>query len=711
MGYLLMGFMILAASRGHETKVGQTIVWSFETGWQDWTHTSSYQFPNAWGIASSNLYPGWRPPDAQDFCLWFDDASAGPGAPVLKDTALSPLIVPDSTTTWLKWGVTYNFFGGAERLEMGIKYFDDSTWRVVPLRIYTSDVLGQWDSADVSAYKIYPKIQVYVYYDDGGGWQWYGAIDNVTINGMLYIPDHDVGTIAILQPPENLLPHTIYHPTAIFKNFGGNQEVFQGHFQIDSSGIVIYHRIQNVTLNPGADTTITFDEWRSGVNVGMSYLFKAFTVLTSDMNPLNDTLVKTGIVNQTFWEILPAQFPQPSSGHSLATLHNGRYMVFGLNTSAGYTHQTWIYEINSDQWIAGPINPYGCGAYGTAQGVRGKYYRIGGTDSWPTPIARVEIYDPVSSQWTRGADCPMANIDMVSGVYKDSLIFTFGGGNWGGIVLPHTNVYFYDTYLDNWSQATNIPGPGRGCAAGGIIDTFAIVACGYDGSAVYRNDYIVGRINPNNCAQINWSTPALIPGMVGRYRVPSGIDRINKELWLVCGQITGGTSDEIWSYNPYTNTWTNWNRPKPHPVGNVSPIVVTLTALGDLGIFIASGYLGGTLISEHEVFHTGYSPGIEENFSLEKNPSKVLIKLPNPTGAHVPITYTTTKTGTVTLHIYDVTGRLVRRLVNRVHEPAGAKTVYWDGEDDHKRCVPGGIYFIKLEAENRVISKKFVLIR
>ncbi|MEO0106595.1 MAG: FlgD immunoglobulin-like domain containing protein, partial [candidate division WOR-3 bacterium] len=70
-----------------------------------------------------------------------------------------------------------------------------------------------------------------------------------------------------------------------------------------------------------------------------------------------------------------------------------------------------------------------------------------------------------------------------------------------------------------------------------------------------------------------------------------------------------------------------------------------------------------------------------------------------------------TKAGKVTLRVYDATGRLVRTLVNRPNEPAGAKTVYWNGEDDNRRQVTGGVYFLKLEAEGKVATHKLVLVK
>jgi len=51
----------------------------------------------------------------------------------------------------------------------------------------------------------------------------------------------------------------------------------------------------------------------------------------------------------------------------------------------------------------------------------------------------------------------------------------------------------------------------------------------------------------------------------------------------------------------------------------------------------------------------------------------------------------------VSVRIFDVKGRLVRRLAN--NEPSGAKgSVFWDGRDDERRKARIGLYIVLLEA-------------
>ncbi len=387
----------------------------------------------------------------------------------------------------------------------------------------------------------------------------------------------------------------------------------------------------------------------------------------------------------------------------------GFYMVFGIHPGGQYLDDTYIYDIINDSWALGPDNPYGCGAYGMAFGIDSVYYRIGGTDGWPTPLDRVDIYNPGTDTWYAGAPVPMPNMDMAGGVYKDSLIYMFGGGNWGGLT-PHTNVYFYDIYTDAWTTATNFTGVGRGCLAGGVVGDYAIVAAGYDGSSTYRNDYIVGNIDPSNPANITWGAQTPIPGgFEGRYRPCYAVDpSFDPELWLACGH--GNTSpvcNDLWSYEPVTDIWTNWTMSNPGPVNNISCCAMTYTSFADIGFFIA-----GSGTDNHRVFHTGKF-GIEEK-PVQQDISSVFgfaLHMKNPSDGYSALTYTTTQPGKVMVKVYDGTGRLVKTLVDRAHEPAGAKTVFWNAKDDANRTVANGVYFVRLEAEGKKDTYKMVLVK
>jgi len=85
--------------------------------------------------------------------------------------------------------------------------------------------------------------------------------------------------------------------------------------------------------------------------------------------------------------------------------------------------------------------------------------------------------------------------------------------------------------------------------------------------------------------------------------------------------------------------------------------------------------------------------------------------VPNPFNPTTTIRFEVPAPGrTVSLKIYDLTGREVRGLVDG-EKVAGARSVVWDGRNDEGRAVTSGVYFYRLDAGKDVFSHKLVLIR
>ena len=58
------------------------------------------------------------------------------------------------------------------------------------------------------------------------------------------------------------------------------------------------------------------------------------------------------------------------------------------------------------------------------------------------------------------------------------------------------------------------------------------------------------------------------------------------------------------------------------------------------------------------------------------------------------VLFSVAKSGRVQVSIYDVTGRKVRNLADRVF-PAGEHSIQWDGTDDAGSRVARGVYFVR----------------
>ncbi len=84
---------------------------------------------------------------------------------------------------------------------------------------------------------------------------------------------------------------------------------------------------------------------------------------------------------------------------------------------------------------------------------------------------------------------------------------------------------------------------------------------------------------------------------------------------------------------------------------------------------------------------------------------------PNPFTPRTEIGYGLPQATAVTLMIYDVGGRLVRRLIEDEPREAGHHAVRWDGRDDDGHTLPSGVYVYAVEAAGETVRKRMALIK
>ncbi|MEO0094162.1 MAG: DUF5050 domain-containing protein [candidate division WOR-3 bacterium] len=83
---------------------------------------------------------------------------------------------------------------------------------------------------------------------------------------------------------------------------------------------------------------------------------------------------------------------------------------------------------------------------------------------------------------------------------------------------------------------------------------------------------------------------------------------------------------------------------------------------------------------------------------------------PNPFRAATKIRYAIPIECWVNLDIFDLTGRIVKTLVNDKQKP-NYYIVKWDGRDNQGKKVAQGIYFYTLRADKKIVQKKMLLLR
>lgn len=154
----------------------------------------------------------------------------------------------------------------------------------------------------------------------------------------------------------------------------------------------------------------------------------------------------------------------------------------------------------------------------------------------------------------------------------------------------------------------------------------------------------------------------------------------------------------------------SWNGSAWSPLGSgTNDYVGALTVYGN-GLFVGGDFIiaGGKVsafLAEWDPDPTGIDIDDAETkgLSLRQN-------YPNPFNPGTTIAFTLPERARVTLAIYDVSGRLVNTLVDDV-VGRGRQQHAWNGRDASGNPVSSGVYFYRLTAGGRTLTKKMVMIR
>ncbi|MBU2650520.1 MAG: T9SS type A sorting domain-containing protein [Bacteroidetes bacterium] len=104
------------------------------------------------------------------------------------------------------------------------------------------------------------------------------------------------------------------------------------------------------------------------------------------------------------------------------------------------------------------------------------------------------------------------------------------------------------------------------------------------------------------------------------------------------------------------------------------------------------------LTVDHAIFIP--EPGLAGGFTVYPNPANDLVQ----------ITWTQEARETVSLKVYDVSGKLVNMLINQLPLDPGLHACSWDLKDETGKTVNHGIYFCILELGDKILSQKLIII-
>jgi hypothetical protein len=417
-------------------------------------------------------------------------------------------------------------------------------------------------------------------------------VDNIRLGTA---PANDVGVVSIDMP--GTLPPGNVTPKATVKNFGSAaQPSFNVTFKTTN-----YTSTKAVTnLAPNATVQVTFDNWFAPEG---SFVAKAFTQLTGDANPMNDTVTVNLNVTSVGWVSL-APSPNALSRSCAAKLGNFIYQFGG---GSGTTLKSVAkYDIGANTWSAlSTTIPTGISS-GTAIAINNDEIIVLGGES-TAGLGKAYKYNATSNAWTTLAAMPTGVTDALC-VRNGNYIYVVGGGDGlFGTVVKNT-VQVYNITTDTWATGSALP-VALTMMGGGLINNKIIFSGGWNGTAAVATTYI-GTIGADP-ATITWvDANAPYPGTTTT-RMASYVKGIGTNPGIIFsgGAIAGSTV----TGNTYNWNFTNsaWETLPPLPVARSN-----MKGAGDgtTEFYVVAGYNGTAGVGNLDKLMLGSNP----------NPSLVL---------------------------------------------------------------------------------------
>jgi len=291
----------------------------------------------------------------------------------------------------------------------------------------------------------------------------------------------------------------------------------------------------------------------------------ASTPVTADRPPPGKTSTGSRAVSRfdSEWQSAPP-LPYALAHHMFVSLPDSDgvslFLFGGKRTAQGAMEPTCLrYSPVSGEWTdREPMDhPRGIGR---AVCLDSLAWVLGGCEQFGTGLNIVEVYDPRADTWGDGPSLPENAHDFASVVWRDSLVYVIGGGNWAPGSPPSDRVWVLDPARRAWDSVTPLPEP-RGALSAEVLGDTIIVACGWTDSGPTNRTWL-GVINESLPTAITWQPGDTLPA-APRSRALSA--SVNGRVCLAGGILgSGEVTDETWQYDPGTDAWTRLaNLPAP----------------------------------------------------------------------------------------------------------------------------------------------------
>jgi hypothetical protein len=475
---------------------------------------------------------------------------------------------------------------------------------------------------------------------------------------------HNVGLARIVRPNNVEFPMNSLVPNAWVKNYGTTMDTFPVFCRIDSAGTQIYISQRQATgLRPGDTLLLKLDPWIVGPSSSI-YTVNFYTALAGDQDPTNDTLRITVLSAPTQRVWLPAtnlgdSINSPNQDIAPNLTGDEAHLILASDRSG--THGGW------DLWIAD---------------------RVSG-DLWRSPQNLGTILNTSNNETD-----PLISSD------GNLLVFASDrSGGQGG----------YDLWMAKkiggiWQTPVNM---------GNVINSSNSEVCpwmspdtlhiyftsdragGYGSWDIWMSQKVGGQ----------WQTPINLgpninSGTIDAASFLTDTERTiyfqsNLDLWT-SQKISGQWQPKI-NLGPNINSTYREDRPCLSSSGNT--------------LFFTSDRPGGKGSWDIYKSEQGYLK-VEEGTIPTQPLRKFVIGTPrpNPSTRSISVSLELPVQIKIEASIYSVTGQQVKRLIHGLL-PIGSHEVVWDTRDQRGSKVAAGIYFLRVQTGEAMVTRQITILR